>query len=254
MLTDLALALSRRPVADADPLRYLGSVAADVATALDVAGVVIVVPAVGWVRGSDDLATLVGEAQHRDGTGPLPTALRTSRTMTVPDLTRVGPPALAAIAAEAGYTGSVAVVLRARGRAVAGMQLLGRPGQPVEAGHVEALAPVLALVGARTSDLLAAVRPVDARPLRIVRPEVPAPRAAVTQRDVSHRERDRAQQPAPGATGAPRIRVGLWEPAPPFVPQPLAESAPELVTEELDEVGTAMLPAQRRRPRHRRAD
>ena len=231
VLTDLALSLSRRPVSGVDPLHFLGAAAADVAGALDVAGAVFVVPATGWVRGSDELSTLVGEAQHRDGTGPLPTALRTLRPMHVPDLTRVGPPALAAIAAEAGFTGSVAVVLRAGGRVVAGLQLLGRPGRPVDAALVDALEPVLALLGARTADLLAAVRsaaaapaarpPARHRPLRVVRSEAPASR-----------------------------------PVAEFVPVPLIDAAPELVTEELSEIGTGVLPVQRRNehqpPRHRR--
>lgn len=211
VLTDLALTLSRRPVRGADPLRYLGTAAADVAGALDIGGAVLVVPATGWLRGSDELATLAGVAQLREGSGPLPTALRTKRPMAVPDLTRVGPPALAAIAAEAGWTGSVAVALRAGGRVVAGLQLIGRAGRPVDASHLDALAPVLALLGARTADLLDAARPAPV-----------------------------AERPAA------------------FAPQPLAESAPELVTEELSEVRTGLLPVQRshgsRPPRHRRRD
>lgn len=226
VLTDLALALSGRPVAGVDPLRVLGEVAVEVAQALRVGGVVLAVPATGWVRGSDATATLIGEIQRRDGQGPLLTAVRTLRPMLTADLTRIGPPALAALAAEAGLTSSAAVALGTGGRAVAGIQLIGRAGRPVESWHVEALEPVLGVLGARITDMIE----VD----RLRRPPVPPPAPP--------------RPPVPVVTPAPAGQV-MRPPARGAVEvdaRPLIESAPELVTDEMHAVRGNVLPLQRR--------
>lgn len=187
-LTDLALGLSRRPVAGLDPLGYLGAAAAEITRALDVSGAVLVVSGPGWVRGSDDDATLVGEIQRRDDHGPLPTAVRTTRPMLTPDLTRIGPPALAALAGELGFTSAAAVPLIVDGHVVAALHLIGRAGRPVETGHVDALGPILAVLGARIVDLVEIARlrrsatpPVPAARTESVQPRHGAPPELVTE-------------------------------------------------------------------------
>lgn len=222
VLTDLALALSRRPVTGVDPLRVLGEAAVEIAQALYVAGVVLAVPATGWVRGSDETATLIGEIQRGDGQGPLLTAVRTQRPMLTPDLTRIGPPALAALAAEVGLTGSAAFALGPGGHPVAGIQLIGRLGRPVESWQVEALEPVLAVLGARITDMVE----VD----RLRRRAVPAP---VLPKPVV--------PPAKAGHARPPAR-----PAAELDARPLGAMPPELVTEEMRAVGGNVLPLQRR--------
>lgn len=229
-LGDVALGLSRRPLASADPLTFLGAAAAEVARALDVAGAVLVVPATGWVRGSDDLATLVGEMQQRDGQGPLTTAMRTLRPMLTPDLTRIGPPSLAALAAEVGFGGSAAVALLADGRVVAGLQVIGRAGRPTEPRYVEALGEIADVLGARIADLV-----------ELARLRRPAPPSAAL-RDPALRD----PVVADDTTALPAQRA--VEPAgePGFVP--LSEAPPELATQEFRAVASSVVPSPRREP------
>lgn len=232
VLTDLALALSLRPVAAADPLRALGEMAAEIARALRVEGVVLTVPATGWVRGSDDTATLVGEIQRRDGQGPLVASLRTTRPIFTSDLTRIGPPALAALAAEAGLSSSAAVALGTGGDAVAAFQLVGRVSRPVEGRDIEALTPVLGVLRARITDMVevdrlrkraAAAVPVPRKPAPPV-PEVDAGAGRTT------RQGDRTSARAAVAVD----------------PRSLSSMPPELVTEEMRAVAGNVLPLQRR--------
>lgn len=222
VLTDLALALSRRTVAGADPLRFLGEVAGEVARALQLAGAVVVVPATGWVGGSDDTARLAGEIQQRDVNGPVATAVRTARPVVTPDLIRIGPPALAALAGEVGLTSSAAVAVFCDGRIVAAVQLMGVPGRAVEARHVDALGPVLEVLGARIADMVE----VD----RMRRAPLPTPRM---QAPVAVAGRDTVRRPEHAAL-------------------PLGEAPPETVTEEMRAVGASVLPLQRTASRHRR--
>lgn len=237
-LTDLPLALARRPVAGLDPVRYLGAVADEIARALGVAGAVLVVPATGWVRGSDELATLVGEMQHRDGRGPLTTVLRTTRPMLTPDLTRIGPPALAALAADAGFGSAAAVALHADGRVVAALQVIGGPAPPVEMRHVEALGPVVDVLGARIADLVEIAR------LR----RIPGPPPSSTPAPPQPAQLDRLD------VTFPRPAPGSAEPEP--APVPLNASTPELATQEIRAVATNVVPLPRLEPsprsRHRR--
>lgn len=228
-LGDVALVLSRRPVAHVEPLRFLGEAAAEVARALDVAGAVLVVPATGWVRGSDDLSTLVGEMQQRDGQGPLSTAIRTLRPMLTPDLTRIGPPSLAALAAEVGFGSSAALALLAEEKVVAGLQVIGRSGRPIDPGHVEALGQIADVLGARIADLVELAR---------LRQPPPAPEPVLED----------------ATTALPVLPAAS---TPEFVSVPLVEAVPELATEEFRAVASNVVPLPRREPpstgsRHRR--
>lgn len=239
LLGDVALVLSRRPVASADPLTYLREAAVEVARGLDVAGAVLVVPATTWVGGSDDLATLVGEMQQHAGQGPLATAMRTLRPMLTPELTRIGPPSLAALAAEAGFGGAAAVALLADGRVVAGLQVIGRTGRPIDPRQVDALGQVTDVLGARIVDLVefARLRQSPARPGA----QAPADPAA-----------------ADCTTALPAVEPVRGQPvaAPEFVAIPLSEAAPELATQEFRSVPANVVPMPRREPptgsRHRR--
>jgi hypothetical protein len=230
VLTDLALALSLRPVAGADPLRVLGEVAVEVAQALRVDGVVVLVPAAGWVRGSDETATLIGEIQRRDGQGPLLTVMRTMRPMLTPDLARIGPPALAALAAEIGLTTSAAVAIGTDG--LAALQLVGRAARPVENRHVDALAPVLGVLAARIADMVEVdrLRRRVAAPVRPPAPPASAPVAPAAHAVARPRQPDRSP-----------VRVAVE-----VDPRPLSAQPPELVTEEIRAVAGNVLPLQRR--------
>ena len=71
-----------------------------------------------------------------------------------PDLTRVGPPDLAAAAAERGLVTSVVMPLVARDRGLGGLQLLGDARTPVGIEHIELLRPLVAALSARLVDVL----------------------------------------------------------------------------------------------------
>ncbi|WP_345423186.1 GAF domain-containing protein [Pseudonocardia xishanensis] len=109
------------------------------------AGVTASGPDPGWL----------GEMELRAGTGPVQGAVRSGRAMVTPDLTRIGPPELAAAAADTGLTCSVVVPLRVNGEPVGGLQLFGHPGRPVGDGHVDALAGLADVLSARLSDVCA---------------------------------------------------------------------------------------------------
>jgi hypothetical protein len=157
-LVDIALAIARRPVADLDVARLVSETCAALPAALGVPAAVVVVlePAgAAGVYGSDATAGLIGEAQHRSANGPLPHAVRSGRVLLTPDLTRVGPPALAAAAADSGLVSSAAVAVQAGDRAVGGLQLLGTAAWPVTARHLDAVRPVVEVLGARLGDVQA---------------------------------------------------------------------------------------------------
>jgi hypothetical protein len=98
--------------------------------------------------------------------------------MCTPDLTRVGPPDLAAAAAERDLVTSVVMPLAARDRCLGGLQLLGDPGRQVGIEHVELLRPLVAALSARLVDVLAfeelnrAARP--AAPVSVPLPRAPS--------------------------------------------------------------------------------
>ena len=87
------------------------------------------------------------------GAGPLPAVTRSGRPLHTPDLTRVGPPELAAAAAESGLTSSFVVPLVAGGEPYGGLQLLGSARAPVEPAQAEAVRPLLAVLVARLVDV-----------------------------------------------------------------------------------------------------
>ena len=155
-LTALALQVGSMAAANMHLPSALSGVCRSLPRAVDAAGVALVVTAFDGidVLASDPQAGWLGEVQRRAGAGPLSYALRSGRPMATPDLTRVGPPDLAAAAAECGITTSVVIPLTAGEGGLGALQLLGDAGHPVGDAHVELLRPLVAALTARLVDVL----------------------------------------------------------------------------------------------------
>src|SRR4051794_24465826 len=117
-MLDLALRTAATPASGLDLDRHLTETCTALVRALRVTAVGIVVLDPAGAYGSDATAVLLGEAQLGATVGPVASSLRAGRSMLPPDLTRVGPPALAAAAAECGLIGSAVVPLHGLGRPV----------------------------------------------------------------------------------------------------------------------------------------
>jgi transcriptional regulator with GAF, ATPase, and Fis domain len=116
------------------------------------AGAVVVLSGSVDVVASDAQAAWLGELQRRAGAGPLGHALRSGRPMVTPDLTRVGPPDLAAAAAERGYVTSVVLPLMLGDRLLGSLQLLGDARRRVGMEHITLVRPLAAALSARLLD------------------------------------------------------------------------------------------------------
>ncbi|WP_433502228.1 GAF domain-containing protein [Pseudonocardia halophobica] len=156
------LQVGRTAVAGADVGTLLSSVCTALPATLGVSGAAIVLvevpdrlPGLAGVSASDTAAGRLGEMELRAGTGPVQGAVRSGRPMVTPDLTRIGPPELAAAAADTGLTCSVVVPLVVDGEPVGGLQLFGHPGRPVGDGHVDAVAGLADVLSARLTDVCA---------------------------------------------------------------------------------------------------
>lgn len=160
-LVDVALRIARSPAAGLDVPSLLAETSTALPGALGIPAAVIVVLDPAGSFGSDTAAGMLGEAQRREAGGPLSTAIRTGRPMITPDLTRVGPPALAAAAAESMLTSSAAVALQVDGRTVGGLQLLGTWDRPVGEWHVVEVRPVVEVLAALLTDVQAQHRLTD---------------------------------------------------------------------------------------------
>src|SRR4051812_21612067 len=159
----LMLQVGRTAVAGADLGSLLSSVCTALPATLGVSGAAIVLvdppdgrlSGVAGVSASDTAAARLGEMELRAGTGPVQGAVRSGRPMVTPDLTRIGPPELAAAAADTGLTCSVVFPLVVDGEPVGGLQLFGHPGRPVGDGHVDAVAGLADVLSARLTDVCA---------------------------------------------------------------------------------------------------
>ena len=111
-LMPLILQLSRIAAASMDVKAALGSVCTTAPKVVGVAGAVILLDINGapTLTASDARAIWLGELQQNAEMGPLAAALRTGRPMLTADLTRIGPPALAAAAAECGLVSSLSLI------------------------------------------------------------------------------------------------------------------------------------------------
>jgi hypothetical protein len=116
--------------------------------------VLVAMPDVAVVA-SDARAGWLGELQHRSAAGPMFYALRSAKPMITPDLTRVGPPEVAAAAAETGLVTSVVVPLVVGERRLGGLQLLGDVDHPVGVDQLRAVRPLIEVLSARMVDVLA---------------------------------------------------------------------------------------------------
>jgi hypothetical protein len=171
-LTSLALQLARLSATELDLVGELGRLCRSLPSALGVAAAVIMVTEPSdeepTVVASDAQAGWIGEAQRRTGVGPLPAVIRTGRPLLTPDLTRLGPPELAAAASQSGWTSSLVLPLQAGPARFGGLQLLGgvrRPVHPRDGDAVQVVVDVLAarLVDVRTLRTLVKPRPAPAR-------------------------------------------------------------------------------------------
>ncbi|TQM14764.1 GAF domain-containing protein [Pseudonocardia kunmingensis] len=172
-LTSLALHLARLSAGELDLRAELGRLCEALPPALGVAAALVMVTEPSdeepTVAASDAQAGWMGAAQRRAGTGPLPAVIRSGRPLHTPDLTRLGPPELAAVAAETGRASSVVVPLRTASAGFGALQLLGDARRPVQPRDLDAARTVLEVLVARL---------VDVRALRVL--AVPRPRPPVT--------------------------------------------------------------------------
>ena len=105
-LTSLVTQLGRARASAMDVPAVLGSICSAIPGVLGVGGAVLLLvnppDGVPAITASDARALWLAETQQRTDMGPLPGALRTWRPMLTTDLTRIGPPAVAAAAVECG--------------------------------------------------------------------------------------------------------------------------------------------------------
>ena len=155
--TALAMQVGGMSALGMDVRKVLATLCHALPRAVEAAGAVFVLVAVpdADVVASDPRAGWLGELQQRSGAGPMYHALRSGRPMITPDLTRVGPPEVAAAAAETGLVASVVVPLMAGEKRLGGLQLFGDDDHPVGAEQVSAVRPLVEAVSARLVDALA---------------------------------------------------------------------------------------------------
>ena len=174
-LMPLVIQLGRARAAAMDVPVVLGSLCGAVSAAVGVAGAVILMAepleGVPTLSASDARAKWIGEMQQRAGVGPLPDAMRTWQPMLTADMTRVGPRAVAAAAAECGLVSSLVMPFEVNGERVGVLQLLGEALRPVEPAHADVLRPLLDVLAARLADVRALRLAKTARP-------TPTPQAA----------------------------------------------------------------------------
>ena len=153
----LAMQIGGMSALGMDVREVLASLCRALPRTVGVAGAVFVLVAVPDVDivASDSRAGWLGELQQRSRAGPVYHALRSGKPMITPDLTRVGPPEVAAAAAETGLVHSVVVPLMAGEKRLGGLQLLGDDDHPVGAEQVDVVRPLVEAVSARLFDVLA---------------------------------------------------------------------------------------------------
>jgi hypothetical protein len=150
----LVLQLGCARAATMDLPAVLSAVCTSLPSMVGAAGAVVLLgDPVDACYASDAQAGWIGEAQRRSGSGPLPNALRSGRPVVTPDMTRIGPPELAAAADQCGLTSSVVLLLEVDGERIGGLQLLGDARRPVDGVHADLARPVADVLAARLADL-----------------------------------------------------------------------------------------------------
>lgn len=104
---------------------------------------------------SDARSHWIGEAQRQSRSGPLLRVLRTGGPVFTPDLTRLGPPELAAAAAANGLTTSMVVPIAAGDERFGALQLLGDAHRPVDPAAADSVRPLVQVLAARLVDVKA---------------------------------------------------------------------------------------------------
>lgn len=203
-LTPLVMQLGRARAAVMDVHAVLNSTCSAIPGLLGIAGAVLQLAEPADDRrffASDAWAAWIGEIQYREGMGPLLTALRTGRVLVIHDLTRIGPPTVAATAAEYGLVSSLALPIETDGVRAGALQLLGEAQRPVEAAHADVLRPLLEVLAARL---------LDVQDLRraALRPTSGAAGAAAADRAVPRRVSDSGMLPSVRSSApSPRKRA-----------------------------------------------
>ncbi len=168
-IVELALQLGQQPALGMDIGSTVQGVCAALPSLVGVTAAVVMLSelpdiAPAAVFASDQPAEWMGEVQRRAQRGPLPDAITTGRPMTTPDLTRIGPPEVAAAAAECGLTSSVVMPLQSGDHRVGALQLLGAAGLPVTGEHGDSVRAVASTLAARLVDVYALRRAGAVRP------------------------------------------------------------------------------------------
>ncbi|SFN01659.1 hypothetical protein SAMN05216207_1006129 [Pseudonocardia ammonioxydans] len=162
-LVRVALQAGATSVAHLDVAAMLSGICVALVPAARVAGAALLLhepadprdPEGRRVFGSDTAATRLADLQVRADAGPGPAAGRGDRALFTPDLTRSGPPGLAAAAADLGLVRSLSVPVPVAGRTAGVLQLVARGGPRgrLDEQLAGALAPVVAALGARLADI-----------------------------------------------------------------------------------------------------
>ncbi len=155
-LMPLLMQLSRTRASAIDVAALLGFVCSAVSRVMGIGGAVLILtePLDGCrISASDGRAAWIGETQLRAEMGPLRGALRTGRPMLTADITRIGPPAMAAAAAECGLVSSLVVPFGMDGERIGALQLLGEAHRPVEPADADLLLPLLEVLATRLADV-----------------------------------------------------------------------------------------------------
>jgi hypothetical protein len=153
----LAMKVGSMAVSCTNVLQAFSGICIELPAAVDAAGAVIIVMGLREpeVVASDPQADWLAQLQCRSRAGPLHHALRSGQPMITPDLTRVGPPELAAAAAECRLFTSVVVPLLQEKLRLGAVQLFGDVERLVGPEQVQTLRPLTEALSARLVDMLA---------------------------------------------------------------------------------------------------
>ena len=257
-LVPLTLHVGRTSARDLDLTALLSRICTALPDATGAAGVVVLVMEPSdrepTLVASDAEAGRIGEVQRHGGAGPLPAVTRSGRPLRTPDLTRVGPPALAAAAAETGLTSSLVLPLIAGDERYGALQLLGTAARPVDPSQADAVRALLAALVARL---------VDVRALRqAAEPRMPARKPVPGPKPVPAPAQVQTQTPTPRPTPVP-VPVQRAAPPPPLTQVDPGDVATMVIpatvpaaVADAEATHVVAVPAQRRAAgaRHRRVD
>ncbi|MBP2369114.1 hypothetical protein [Pseudonocardia parietis] len=184
-LVRVALQAGATSVAHVDVAAMLSGLCVALVPAAGVAGAALLLrepadprdPEARRVFGSDTAATRLGDLQRNADAGPGPSAERGERVLLTPDLTRSGPPELAAAAADFGLVRSLTVPVPVAGRTAGVLQLLarGRPGDELTDRLAVALQPLVTAMAARIADVRELARLEREAERAASAPSAPAP-------------------------------------------------------------------------------